>query len=246
MLQRGCHSKVSGVTRRSQAVSLTTREVSMHKPTNLLFAALLFLAGACAQAQGTDHKWYVSLDVGQSKLDGNSAGYSNVDDSSSAYAVRFGYRFVPWFALEGGYTDIGNFSSHHRADLPRRRTLRAHIYGTHFNSRLPGECHGHLAGGAAFPAECLAGLLLSRIDAELGEQRPGGNLRWTSKDTVARYALGAAVPVNDALRGRAGRRAIPQRRAGAGHGVQRRPSSTTANPRSPRSACAGASSYRAA
>ena len=90
----------------------------MKQKQSLALAAVLFMAAAATRAQVPgDHHWYAGLDVGQSNFDKGS-GYSNVDDSSTAYALRFGYRFSPHFALEGGYTDIGDFSAELRPICP--------------------------------------------------------------------------------------------------------------------------------
>jgi OmpA-OmpF porin, OOP family len=78
-------------------------------------AALLCLATVDALAQGIGgaRKWYVGLDVGQSKLDREATiwEFAELDDTSTAFTARVGYRFSRYFALEGGYTDLGDFDA---------------------------------------------------------------------------------------------------------------------------------------
>src|SRR5687767_7898130 len=80
--------------------------------TNSVFLCLA-AAGACAQDPGGERKWYLGLDVGQAKLDHATAfeEESDLDDTSTAYTLRVGYQFNRYFALEGGYTDLGDFDA---------------------------------------------------------------------------------------------------------------------------------------
>jgi OOP family OmpA-OmpF porin len=167
----------------------------MHKTCVAALAALLFVTGAVAR--GADHKWYVGLDVGQSRLEnGNFAGDSLVDDSSSTYAVRFGYRFVPWFALEGGYTDIGDFSATIVPTCGLGVPCAPNIYNTT-------SIHGFLLNAVGiwplaehFQLNASLGAIYRELTQSSGTS-PGGNSHWSSKDTVARFGLGVAVPFND-------------------------------------------------
>jgi OOP family OmpA-OmpF porin len=168
----------------------------MHKTCVAALAALPFVTGAVAR--GADHKWYVGLDVGQSRLEnGNFAGDTMVDDTSSAYAVRFGYRFVPWFALEGGYTDIGDFSA---TIVPACGGFGVPCAPNIYNTT---SIHGFLLNAVGiwplaehFQLNASLGAIYRELTQSSGTS-PGGNSHWSSKDTVARFGLGVAVPFND-------------------------------------------------
>jgi len=165
----------------------------MLKPT-ILLATLLSLAGTHASA--ADPKWYVGLDLGPSKFDSNAL-LENVDDRSTAYTVRVGYRFVPWFALEGGYTDVGDFSGDVINFCPA-------VVGfpcppaSHQSSSL----HGLLLNAVGIWPVAEHFQLNASLGAfyrELSTTDSGGTgptYHFTSKDTVTRFGLGVAVPIN--------------------------------------------------
>jgi len=168
----------------------------MLKPTMFL-AALLSLASAHARA--ADHKWYVGLDLGKSKLDGGSPllDFQNVDDHSNSYTVRFGYRFIPWFALEGGYTDLGEFSGDFiyfcpavvGFPCPPALHVSSSLHGLLVNAVGTWPVAEHFQLNASVGA----------IYRELSTTQDGGtgpSYHWTDKDTVMRLGLGVAVPVN--------------------------------------------------
>lgn len=78
-----------------------------------LSAAALLLAASAAYAQSGP--WYGGVSLGQShvKFDDESfalpgAGISK-DESDTGFKIFAGYRFIPNFALEGGFTDFGKF-----------------------------------------------------------------------------------------------------------------------------------------
>jgi len=65
------------------------------------------LVGAAAfGAQAADKGFYAGAGAGQSQVD--EAGY---DDEDTAFSVFGGYQFNRWFALEGGYADLGKLES---------------------------------------------------------------------------------------------------------------------------------------
>jgi len=77
----------------------------------LLVACLSFSVPAWSQA-------YVGGSVGKSDHNQNRGDWSNgagftssYDDSDTAYKVFGGYKFNPNFAVEGGYTDMGDYSA---------------------------------------------------------------------------------------------------------------------------------------
>ena len=77
------------------------------KKAALISALALSLGAGVAQAQTTPRLgWYAGIDVGSAK---SKAGGLD-DDSDFALGVNGGYRFHPNFAVEAGYSRLGNFS----------------------------------------------------------------------------------------------------------------------------------------
>ena len=70
----------------------------------LLVASLLALSSLSSVAAAADDNWFVRGEAGQSRLSVNGIGGSNND---TAFGVRAGYYFTPYFAVEGSYTNYG-------------------------------------------------------------------------------------------------------------------------------------------
>jgi OmpA-OmpF porin, OOP family len=81
-----------------------------------LSAALLCASTAVfAQAPAKPRKFYVGVQVGQSELDRENSELSgDFDDHDVAYTLLAGFRFSRFYALEFGYTDLGEFSAEFR------------------------------------------------------------------------------------------------------------------------------------
>jgi OmpA-OmpF porin, OOP family len=82
------------------------------KTTAVAAALLLTLAGGAAQAQsGEARGWYGAIDLGQgrARVDGLE------DNRDTSLGLDAGYRFNRNFALEGGYTRLGDFSPSYKA-----------------------------------------------------------------------------------------------------------------------------------
>ena len=56
-------------------------------------------------------KWYVDFGAGEAALDHDEQGFTSLDDTSTSWSFRVGYKFSRFVALELGYIDIGDFSS---------------------------------------------------------------------------------------------------------------------------------------
>jgi OOP family OmpA-OmpF porin len=85
-------------------------------------AAVAFVVSSgVVHAQGDKAGWYAGLDIGRSRLGMNGsdvdgafgnqgiASSTSLDQTDTAYGVNAGYRFNPYFALEGGYAHLGSF-----------------------------------------------------------------------------------------------------------------------------------------
>jgi OOP family OmpA-OmpF porin len=107
--------------------------------------AILTIAGSSASAQ-EDRGWYLGANVGQSraKIDDDKinntlfgAGFTGVTlddrDRSTGYKLFVGYQFNRYFALEGGYFDLGTFGF--TANTLPVGTLdgQAKVNGVHFD-----------------------------------------------------------------------------------------------------------------
>jgi OmpA-OmpF porin, OOP family len=82
----------------------------------LLFAGLVGAAiaasspAALAQAPG-DAGWYVGASLGQTEVNLDCAGTTACDDKDSSWKIFAGYQFNRNFALEFGYTDLGEVTA---------------------------------------------------------------------------------------------------------------------------------------
>ena len=59
------------------------------------------------------HRRYVGLDIGDSRASGGLSG-SETTESSTGFALRFGYQFNRYLAAEIGYADFGDFTFEYR------------------------------------------------------------------------------------------------------------------------------------
>ncbi len=74
---------------------------------NLLLGATasLLLLGATA-SRADDQRFYIHGTIGESELDG---GIFVRDETDTTLGARFGWRFLPWLAIEAGYSDLGDY-----------------------------------------------------------------------------------------------------------------------------------------
>ena len=160
----------------------------------------MFLVLAAVTAQAADHKFYLGLDVGQANFDPTEIFDNQVeskDDHSTTFTVKIGYRFSRFFALEGGYTDLGDYDA----------TLLGNCLPT-----LPPTCspdvqtHTSIDGVMLtavgiwpltdhFQLTANAGAIYREVDYRYGI--PTDRQSLSEKGTVMRYGVGAGFPVND-------------------------------------------------
>jgi len=77
----------------------------------LLAAPLVFAATAHAQDANVAPGFYVGADVTQAKWDASKFDLDDFDDKDNSWKIVGGYRFNPYFALEGNYIDFGEASA---------------------------------------------------------------------------------------------------------------------------------------
>jgi|GEM_PF-2122830 len=82
-----------------------------------IIASLLLLAlPSLVNAQAWDRpQWFGSFELGNSQLDVEESDYI-IDDSDTAFALRFGYQVNDHFSLVGGYADLGRFNTEFLAE----------------------------------------------------------------------------------------------------------------------------------
>ena len=87
----------------------------------------LMLASGVAMAQQAQPKFYVGASIGEARVNAGDLGdyinetaselralgvqnvSSKVDESDTAFKIFAGYQFNKWFAVEGGYSNFGEF-----------------------------------------------------------------------------------------------------------------------------------------
>ena len=159
-----------------------------HKVKFNLIAALVAagaaLAAVPAQAQQTTtlEGPYVGGNLGAARLKGDDRPGIPTDSSSTGGKIFGGYNFSPYFAVEGGYTDTGEFDS---------------SAGTLKGSGLFADAVGRLPLGNDFSALARVGVLRGKLE----DGRTGTDL--TDTNTTLKGGLGVeyALNRNHALRG---------------------------------------------
>jgi OOP family OmpA-OmpF porin len=108
------------------------------KAIRIAVATLLGAAAAGAQAAGNEG-WYGGLDLGRStqhlgggQIDGalgqqGLASSSSLDDHGTAWGLFAGYQFNPYFAVEGGYLNLGKFDYSSTVSSPAADTVSGHL-----------------------------------------------------------------------------------------------------------------------
>lgn len=114
----------------------------------LVAVPVLALTAIAAHAQGAaEGPWYGGFSAGQSrvKFDDSIAGVAGAtassltkDETDTAFKLLAGYRFNPNFALEGGYTDFGNFKATRNVTAPAVGSLETRIKSSGFHFGLVG------------------------------------------------------------------------------------------------------------
>jgi hypothetical protein len=117
-----------------------------------LVIAMAAAGDALAQqrAQQYDAPWYIGAGLGVSWYDtkdqdfNSLLGGTGMDDTGFAWKLFGGYRFSPYFGLEGSYVDLGNSQG--------VANFAAHSYNVAFVGRIPFSNGFSLQGkvGAAF------------------------------------------------------------------------------------------------
>ena len=160
----------------------------------------LAAAGTCAQDADGQRKLYVGLDVGQPNLDREAAFYevSDFDDTSTAYTMRVGYRFNRYFALEGGYTDLGDFD----ATIPVACIPEVTCPAVGMSTSIQGflfNAVGIWPLGEHFALNASGGLIYREF--EVRTTSPGAILGSDGSDTasIMKFGIGAGVPINEHL-----------------------------------------------
>jgi len=163
-------------------------------------AALAVLGSAvltAGQANAADRGFYVGLDVGQSRMDRDAALYnaSQADTTSSTFTLLAGYRFSRHFELEGGYSDLGDFS----ATIPPLCVGGA-CSSEHVAVSINGimvNAVGMLPLAEHFGLRASAGAILRRF--KIVQSSQFDSFSQTDDGTVFKFGVGLAVPFNDHL-----------------------------------------------
>ena len=77
--------------------------------------AVAFAGYASAQSgapyKGIYDGWYAGASIGQTSVDVDGGGFQEVNDTDTGWKLYMGYRFLPYFALEGAYAALGEVSA---------------------------------------------------------------------------------------------------------------------------------------
>ena len=86
--------------------------------------------------------WYLGVGIGQgsfgvSGTDLTGLANAQVDDNSTTYTVRWGWRFSRYWAMELGYYDLGKYSFHGSGPIAVDGEARAKSFGVSLVGILP-------------------------------------------------------------------------------------------------------------
>src|SRR5258706_3528069 len=202
--------------------STTIQGVRMKRfKTAALAAGLAAFAAYSAQAADFNLKgWYIGADVGQSHygqkgdgLDGAfaSRGFSSsssIDTNDTGSALDVGYQFNKWFAVEGGYIDLGkfDFASNLPSSAPGAMSGRVKSEGARLTAVgiIPLD-HGFSLYGKAGIAQLrtqLGGCKSARQELGSSHQQTSGTVRLgatydITKAISARICWGRFMNAND-------------------------------------------------
>lgn len=117
------------------------------KRTSSALGLAMFTLLASPLAMADTSTWYGGFNYGQSrsKIDDSSVvngvagpGFATTavshDDTSNGYKVYAGYKFNQYFALEGGYFDLGTFSLNATMTPPGTLTGNIKLKGVNFDA----------------------------------------------------------------------------------------------------------------
>lgn len=135
------------------------------------------------------HKWYAGVDLGQAKLDRSSQSeqISAADETAMAYSLLAGYRFSRFFALEAGYSDLGEFSA---SPDPELGNVTSRSHGISLDMKIMWPIAKH------FELELDIGNIWLKNDVS----GSGGFLDTLEySGSVPKFGIGFSVPVNERL-----------------------------------------------
>lgn len=157
------------------------------KQTSLSLAILLASAMACSAAQAAEQGLFLEVGAGLSQIDtglDNILGVT-VDDSDTFFSVGGGYNFNRMFALEAGYTDLGEA----KISVPSwNYTATLSADGFYFGPRLTAALSNQIDGYARI------GMLV--WDAEFNDS---DGFTGSDDGTDVYFGLGAALRISDQL-----------------------------------------------
>ena len=165
-----------------------------------VFATLLCAATAAfAQAPSDTQKFYVGVQVGQSRLDRENFNESVVrDDDSTAYTLLVGYRFSRYFALEAGYANLGEFTAEFPLFCPGGSGCASDNGETSIDG-LVLNAIGVWPVARHFQLKASLGLNYHDLNASLMKAGSETPKRFSADDTSFSAGLGIGVPVNERL-----------------------------------------------
>lgn len=86
------------------------RSLIMPKSIFSRIAVIGILAVSLSPVAMAENGWFVGGSIGKSSIDDTISGFS-FDSDSTGYRAFVGYQFNQHFAVDGGYSDLGNFDA---------------------------------------------------------------------------------------------------------------------------------------
>jgi OOP family OmpA-OmpF porin len=168
----------------------------------LTLGASIGIAQAADQASGKTN-WYGGVNIGRTDLKANGGDVddalrnqgitssTSLDNNDTAYSLNIGYKFNPYFAVEGGYTDLGKYGFSSNVTAPAATTLNG-------NYKVDGvnlSAVGILPLSNGFSVYGKAGVFRASTDLDVSSSGAVATSSTSNHSTNPTYGLGASYDI---------------------------------------------------
>ena len=176
----------------------------LHRTTVALLS-LTTVAGVAQAADATGKtNWYGGVNIGRTDLRANGgdidralaeqniSSSTSLDSNDTAYSLNIGYKFNPYFALEGGYTDLGKYGFSSNVTSPVATTVNG-------NYKVDGvnlSAVGIIPLNNGFSLYGKAGIFRANTKLDVSSSGTSGVSSTSDHSTNATYGLGASYAFN--------------------------------------------------
>jgi OOP family OmpA-OmpF porin len=180
---------------------MKARVLSKTTAVILTFSTTIGVAYAADQSGKTN--WYGGVNVGRTDLSANGGDIDNalgnqgitssssLDSNDTAYSLNIGYKFNPYFAVEGGYVDLGKYGFQSNVTAPAATTVN----GSYKVDGVNLSAVGILPLNNGFSVYGKAGVFRAKTDLDVSSPGTVATSSASHHSTNPTYGLGAAYDI---------------------------------------------------